>query len=217
MAGVPGAVGTGHIPEPPPVPKRKQEQNQKRKPKRKSVTAALLVLTPLLIACSGWLVQPLGLGWLALGTLLSMVVLCTAWALCGAWPGTCVAVSGFALMLFLGPSLDEAVIEHRGVRYEALVVDTETHKRTSRPRQYWCRVGIAPDAGAKVRFHDVSCGKDHRVDDWVTVVVDPEDWLATRLAERSHGPSTGVLWTCAGLFLALEGSILWGRLRRRTG
>ncbi|MER5934157.1 hypothetical protein [Streptomyces sp. NPDC002054] len=209
MSGVPGVVAADDIRQPPPT--------RKRKPKRMSVTVALLVLTPLLIALSGWLVQPLGLGWLVLGTLLSFVVLCTAWALCGAWPGACVAVSGFALMLFLGPSLDEAVLEERGVRYEALVVDTDSHKRTSRPTKYWCRVGIPPEAGAKVRFHDVSCAAGHRVDDWVTVVVDPEDWLATRLAENAHGPYTGVLWTCAGLFVALESSILWGRLRRRAG
>ncbi|MEV8530425.1 hypothetical protein [Streptomyces sp. NPDC051211] len=202
MAGVQEGVSAGV------AGKRKQQPPAR---KRGSVTLALLVLTPLLIAFSGWLAQPLNVLWLALATVLSLVVLCTAWALCGAGPGACVAVTGFALMLFLGPTLDEIVIEQRGVRHQGMIVDVDRYKRTSRPTRHTCQVATV-HAGRI----GVSCTQHHRVDDLVAVVVDPEDWLPARLAEKADGPSTATLWTCAGLFAALEAFILWGRLRRRT-
>lgn len=179
-------------------------------------TMGTLLLTPLAVAGCGWLAQRQGTVVLVLAVVLLMIVLCTAWAMCGAGPGACVAVCGFALMMFIGPALNDYVLDQRGVRHEAAVAYAENyHNRHG--DGFTCKV-IRTDI-RKSRVYTVGessdCGKHTKTGDQVTLVEDPNGWLSPRLGAEANGLSSGMAGTCAGLFAAMEAFILYGRLRRR--
>ncbi|MFF5445872.1 hypothetical protein [Streptomyces sp. NPDC012888] len=185
-------------------------QARRQRPRRMSVTVGAAVLLPVLLTGSAWLAQPVGVVWPLLATAVSLTVLCTAWVLSGAWPGAVVAVSGIAFTLFLGPALENGVLEQRGVRVQAVVTEAERYDPTKGPDRYTCRVATA--AGES---YELGCEARHTKGFPVTVVVDPQDWLGPRLAERSGGPSAPTLAVIAGLFAVMEAAFLFGRLRKR--
>ncbi|GHG62194.1 hypothetical protein GCM10018779_30690 [Streptomyces griseocarneus] len=176
------------------------------------------MLTPLAVAGCGWLNQSRGVLLLLVSAFLLLLVLVVAGAMCGpgAGPGTCVAILGFALGLFVGPALDDYVLDQRGTRYEAVIADVETyHRKHGEGRT--CSVARS-DSGRTLTYEvGDSSGCDNTVKpaQHVTLVVDPEDWLPPRLGTDVNGLSSGHAWTCGGLLAAMEACILYGRLRRR--
>ncbi|WP_406137409.1 hypothetical protein [Streptomyces sp. NBC_01089] len=176
-----------------------------------------MVLGPLVIAGCGWLAQRQGTWTMLLSALLVMIALCTAWAMCGAGPGACVAALGFALMLFLGPALNDYVMEHRGVRHEAVLSDVDSYYRKHGGDGHTCEVKSTDVARSAVYSvgDDSGCSRKSRPGQRVTLVEDPAGWLNPRLASSVDGPSTGSVWTCAGLLVAMEAFMLYGRVRRR--
>ncbi|WP_159395451.1 hypothetical protein [Streptomyces albireticuli] len=179
-------------------------------------TLGLVVLTPLILAGCGWLNQG-GSGLLtAAGVVVVLPLLVVAGALCGAGPGTCVAILGFAFVLFVGPAMDDYVLDRRGTRYEAVIADTSSYHR-KHGAGHTCTV-VRSDAGRSLTYKiddSDGCQEDFEPGRRVTLVVDPEDWLATRLSNNVNGLSSGMAWTCGGLLAAMEALILYGRLRRR--
>lgn len=178
-------------------------------------TLGVLVFLPLALTGCGWLAQHQGPLMLA-GAFLAVLSLVVAWIMCGAGPGACVAVFGFAFMLFVGPAMGDYVINQRGVRHGAVVGDVST---------YWKKHGdgractVVTTDTAKPDAYEVDdpdgCDDDLREGQSVTLVLDPEGWLKPRLSSSVNGVAPYLVWTSAGLLTATEGSVLYGRLRRR--
>ncbi|GHC57937.1 hypothetical protein GCM10010507_38340 [Streptomyces cinnamoneus] len=192
--------------------------NSPKASRRWPVTLGLVVLTPLILAGCGWLNQG-GSTLLLMGSVVVlMLVLVVAGALCGAGPGTCVAVLGFTFALFVGPALDDYVLDQRGTRYEAVIADISSYHRRH-GTGHTCTV-IRSDSGRNLTYRiddSQGCDEDFEPGRHVTLVVDPEDWLATRLSNDVNGLSSGHAWTVGGLLAAMDAFILYGRLRRRAG
>ncbi|WP_413799853.1 hypothetical protein [Streptomyces iranensis] len=146
-----------------------------------------------------------------------MVVLITAWAMCGAGPGTLVAVSGFALTLFAGPTLGQYVMEQRGVEHHAIIAKVEsTH---SRHGNKWLCTAVRAEDGKRVFYtlsEETGCKQDFKPFHKVTVVEDPSGWLDPRLNTTLSGTPAWVLWLSAGTLALMEIFILFGRLRRHA-
>ncbi|WP_328329953.1 MULTISPECIES: hypothetical protein [unclassified Streptomyces] len=153
-----------------------------------------------------------------LSALLVLIVLCVAWAMCGAGPGACVAALGFALMLFIGPALSDYVMLQRGVRHDAVISGVDSYYRRHGPDGHTCevrRTDVARSAVYSVGDRS-GCSGSSRPGQRVTLVEDPAGWLVPRLDGSVNGPSTASVWTCAGLLVAMEAFMLYGRLRRRN-
>ncbi len=180
------------------------------------VTLGLAVLVPLILAGCGWLnVGGDGL-LIAASVVIALPLLVVAGALCGAGPGTCVVILGFAFVLFAGPAMDDYVLDQRGVRYEAVIDDVSSYHR-KHDTGHTCTV-VRSDSGQSLTYRiddSDGCEKDFEPGQRVTLVVDPKDWLATRLSSKANGLSHGMAWTVGGLLAAMEAFILYGRLRRR--
>ncbi|MEV0981300.1 hypothetical protein [Streptomyces sp. NPDC049915] len=187
-----------------------------RRSRRWPGTVGTLVVTPLALTGCAWLAQRQGTFLVVIGALLSLLVLVVAWAMCGAGPGTFVAVLGFAFGLFWGPAMNDYVLDHRGVRHDAVVVDTSSyHRKHGEGRT----CSVVPTDTAQRLSYDVD-GTDGCADGLgrgsrVTLVVDPEGWLAPRLGTEVGGVAPYLVWTSAALFAGMEAFILYGRLRRR--
>ncbi|KES07978.1 hypothetical protein BU52_05995 [Streptomyces toyocaensis] len=181
-------------------------------------TLWVLLGTPIVLTGCGWIAQRPGF----LPTLLSMVValavLGTAWVMCGAKAGAGVAVSGFVFLLFVGPTLGDYVIHHRGVRHDALVVDVSDYRgRGGRERPLCTVVLTGADRGRTIELGDTGgCDDGLTVGSHVTLVDDPEGWVAPRLGSEVRGVAPYLPWTLAGLLSGLETCALYGRLRRRV-
>ncbi|MFE1295326.1 hypothetical protein ACFW6K_07960 [Streptomyces sp. NPDC058733] len=188
----------------------------RERPRYRTGTAALLVLVPVVLTACAWLAQGQGTLPLLTGAFLALLVLVVAWAMCGAGPGAFVAVLGFALSMFWGPAMNDYVLDHRGVRHDAVVTDTGT---------YYSKHGdgrtctVVPTDTARHPAYDIDaaqgCTEGLRRGSRVTLVVDPEGWLAPRLDSEVTGVAPYLTWTSAGLFAGMEAFILYGRLRRR--
>lgn len=187
------------------------------RPRRWPATIGTMILGPLALAGCGWLAQRQGTLIMLLSAFLALVVLCVAWAMCGAGPGACVAALGFALVLFLGPALNDYVLEQRGVRHEAVISDVSSYYRRHGDDGYTCEVRRTDVVRSAVySVGDSSgCSKNSRPGQRVMLVEDPTGWLHPRLAGSVNGLSAGMLWTCVGLGAAMEAFMLYGRLRRR--
>ncbi|KAB7837248.1 hypothetical protein [Streptomyces mobaraensis] len=186
-------------------------------PRRWPVTLGLVVLTPLILTGCGWLNQGGSGLYTAIAVVITLALLVVAGALCGAGPGTGVAILGFAFVLFVGPALDDYVLDRRGTRHEAVVTaNTGFHRKHD--TGHTCTV-VRSDGG-RTRTYEIGdsqgCEATFAPGRRVTLVVDPEDWLATRLGNETHGLSSGMAWTCGGLLAAMEALILYGRLRRKA-
>ncbi|MFD5472418.1 hypothetical protein [Streptomyces sp. NPDC127105] len=180
-----------------------------------------MIATPAAIAGCSWLAQKQGTLVLLLGSLLGMLIMVIAWTMCGAGPGALVAVSGFAFMLFVGPALDDYVLDQRGLRQDAVVVDTGTyHTKHTRADGRTCTVVPLDTAKAASRSYDVDgtdgCGEGLKTGQRVTLVTDPRDWLAPRMGTDVTGVSPSQVWISSGLLVLMEAFILYGRLRRRA-
>ncbi|WP_225078087.1 tweety family protein [Streptomyces sp. CoT10] len=191
------------------------------RPRRWPGTMAILILTPAAMAGCSWLAQKQGTLVLLLGAFVAMVVLVIAWTMCGAGPGALVAVSGFAFMLFVGPALDDYVLDQRGLRQDAVIVKIGAyHTRHTRSDGRTCTVVPLDTAEAGSRFYDVDgtdgCGDELKTGQRVMLVTDPQDWLAPRLGTDVTGVSPSQVWISGGLLVLLEAFILYGRLRRRA-
>ncbi|MBZ4321161.1 DUF3592 domain-containing protein [Streptomyces huiliensis] len=186
-------------------------------PRRWPVTLGLVVLLPVNLAACGWLNQAGSGLLLAVSVVLTLLLLAVAGALCGAGPGTCLAVLGFAFVLFAGPALDDYVLDRRGTRHEAVVTANTSYHR-KHDTGHTCTV-VRSDGG-RIRTYGIDdsqgCRENFAPGRRVTLVVDPEDWLAARLSNETHGLSSGMAWTCGGLLAAMEAFILYGRLRRKA-
>lgn len=189
-----------------------------RAPRRWPGTVAVLVLTPLALTGCAWLAQREGTVVMLAGAFLTLLVLVVAWVMCGAGPGTFVAVLGFAFSLFWGPAMNDYVIDHRGVRHHAVVTGTSTYY-TKHGDGRTCTV--APTDTARRLAYDIDgtqgCADGLRRGSRVTLVVDPEGWLAPRLGSEVHGVAPYLVWTSAGVFAGMEAFIVYGRARRRRG
>ncbi|WP_405944084.1 hypothetical protein OG372_21155 [Streptomyces sp. NBC_01020] len=154
---------------------------------------------------------------LLLSAFLVMIVLCVVWAMCGAGPGACVAALGFALMLFLGSALNDYVMDQRGVRHDAVISGVDSYHRKHGADGHTCEATRTDAAQSAVYSVDDSsgCSENSWTGQRVTLVEDPAGWLNPRLASSVNGPSGELIWTCAGLFGAMEAFTLYGRLRRR--
>jgi hypothetical protein len=188
-----------------------------KKPLRRwPATVGTLLITPLAMTGCAWLAQRQGTLVLLLGAVLGMLVMVAAWALCGAGPGAFVAVFGFAFMLFVGPAMNDYVIDDRGVRHDAVIGDTSTYYRKHGDGRT-CTVVLTDTA--KPRAYDVDgidgCDEEFESGQRVTLVLDPKGWLTPRLSSQVNGVPPYLLWTSAGLLAAMEASVLYGRLRRR--
>ncbi|MFE9539195.1 hypothetical protein [Streptomyces sp. NPDC006691] len=184
--------------------------------RRLIVTVLTVVLTPLLLAGCGWLGQHPGSLALTLSIVPLLIVLCVAWALCGAGPGAGVAAFGFALALFVGPAMNDYVMEQRGERHPAKIADVEAY-HLKHSEGHTCsvvRTDLAHSPTYTVEDTE-GCEKDMRPGQSVTLVADPEGWLGSRLSTDVHGVSAAMLWTCGGLLGGMEALVLYGRLRRR--
>ncbi|MGW2900787.1 hypothetical protein ACWDAO_41040 [Streptomyces sp. NPDC001212] len=182
---------------------------------------AILILTPAAMAGCSWLAQKQGTLVLLLGAFVAMVVLVIAWTMCGAGPGALVAVSGFAFMLFVGPALDDYVLDQRGLRQDAVIVKIGAyHTRHTRSDGRTCTVVPLDTVEAGSRFYDVDgtdgCGDELKTGQRVMLVTDPQDWLAPRLGTDVTGVSPSQVWISGGLLVLMEAFILHGRLRRRA-
>ncbi|WP_405778153.1 hypothetical protein [Streptomyces sp. NBC_00859] len=180
-------------------------------------TVGTLALGPVALAGCGWLAQRQGTLILLLSALLGMIVLCALWAMCGARPGACVAVLGFALVLFVGPTLNDYVMDQRGVHHDAVISGVDSYYRKHGGDGHICEVQRIDVSRSAVYSVDDSsgCSKNSRSGQHVTLVDDPAGWLYPRLASAVNGPSTGSTWTCVSLFVTMEAFMLYGRLRRR--
>ncbi|MCQ8769201.1 hypothetical protein [Streptomyces telluris] len=177
-----------------------------------------MAATPLVVMGCAWLIQSDSLLWIAVAVCVLLPALVVAGAMCGpgAGPGTCVAILGFALLLFVGPAMNDYVLDRRGDRQEGVVTSIEGyHKKHGDGRE--CSVeGTHSGRTHTYEVNDtVGCGEGMERGQRVTLVVDPDGWLTTRLSNAVHGLSTGMAWTCGGLLAAMEASILYGRMRRR--
>ncbi|WP_217140658.1 hypothetical protein [Streptomyces sp. AC627_RSS907] len=179
-------------------------------------TVWVLIGTPLVLVGCGWLAQKEGLLWMLLATVLVLAVLGTAWVMCGAGPGTGVAVCGFAFLLFVGPALGDYVLQDRGVRHDALVVDVSTYRGKSGRERAVCTVVLTgAGRGRTVEVGDTGgCVDDFERGRRVTLVDDPDGWLTPRLGSEVKGVEPYQGWTLAGLLVAMEACALHGRLRR---
>ncbi|MEV4924399.1 hypothetical protein [Streptomyces roseoverticillatus] len=179
-----------------------------------------MVGTPLVVAVGAWLVQSDSLLWMAVAACLVLPGLVIAGAMCGpgAGPGTCVAILGFALSVFVGPAMNDLVLDQRGVRHEGVIAKIESyHKKYEAGRT--CFVERS-DSGRTQTYEvndTIGCDESLEPRQRVTLVVDPDGWLATRLSNDVSGLSSGMAWTCGGLFAGMEAFILYGRTRRRRG
>ncbi|MGY6024993.1 hypothetical protein [Streptomyces spinosirectus] len=175
-----------------------------------------LVVMPVALTGCAWLAQRQGTLVLLLGAFLAMIVLLGAWVMCGVGPGLGVAVSGFAFMLFVGPAMNDYVIDHRGVRHTAVVADTGSYYRKHGDGRT-CEV--VPTDTRKPGSYEIDdttgCDEDLKPGSQVALVVDPEGWLVPRLSSEVDGLAPWLVRTCAGLFVAMEAFVLYGRLRRR--
>ncbi|WP_405562205.1 hypothetical protein [Streptomyces sp. NBC_01180] len=176
-----------------------------------------MFLGPLALAGCSWLAQRQGTLVPLLSAFLVLIVLCIAWAMCGAGPGACVAALGFALMLFLGPALNDYVMDQRGVHHDAVISGVDSYHRKHGADGHTCavrRTDVAQSAVFSVG-DESGCSGTSRPGQRITLVEDPAGWLVPRLAGSVNGPSTGSVWTCASLFVSMEAFMLYGRLRRR--
>ncbi|MFF9811364.1 hypothetical protein ACF1G5_40865 [Streptomyces coeruleorubidus] len=132
-----------------------------------------------------WLAQHQGALVLA-GGFLAMLVLALAWAMCGAGPGACVAVFGFAFMLLVGLAIGDYVIDDHAVRHGAVIGDVSTYRKKHGDGRA-CTVVTADTA--KPGAYEVDdldgCDDDLREGQSVTLVVDPEGWLKSRRSENA--------------------------------
>ncbi|MYS93427.1 MULTISPECIES: hypothetical protein [Streptomyces] len=183
--------------------------------RRRLGTLGVLVFLPLALTGCAWLAQHQGPLMLA-GAILAMLSLVVAWAMCGAGPGACVAVSGFAFMLFVGPAMGDYLLNHRGVRHGAVIGDVSTYWKKHGDGRACTVVTTDTDKSDAYEVDDPDgCEGDLREGQDVTLVVDPEGWLKPRLSSRVNGVAPYLVWTSAGLLTATEGFVLYGRLRRR--
>ncbi|ANB07856.1 hypothetical protein SAM40697_3898 [Streptomyces ambofaciens] len=181
-------------------------------------TLWVLVGTPLALAGCGWLGQDAGLLSTLLGVVVALLVLATAWILCGAKAGAGVAVLGFAFLLFVGPALGDHAMKERGVRHDdAVITEVSTYRGKGGERRPVCTVALTDtERGRTVEVGDTGgCEPDFTPGTHVTLVDDPEGHLAPRLSDKAEGVAPYLLWTLAGLLTALETCALYGRLRRR--
>ncbi|WP_395575338.1 hypothetical protein [Streptomyces sp. BK79] len=195
------------------------EPRPARTPGRRWWSATLWVLigTPLTLAGCGWLAQDSGLFSTLAGAFVALAVLAAAWILCGAKAGAGVAVLGFAFLLFVGPALGDHVMKERGVRQDALVAEVSTYRGKGGERRPVCEVVLTGvDRGRTVEVGDVGgCERGFAPGTRVTLVEDPAGWLTPRLSGRTTGVAPYLMWTLAGLLVAMESCALYGRLRRR--
>ncbi|WP_371536138.1 hypothetical protein OG210_11335 [Streptomyces sp. NBC_00466] len=127
------------------------------------------------------------------------------------------AALGFALTLFVGPALDDYVMLQRGDRHDAVISGVDSYHRRHGADGHTCAVRRTDVARSAVYSVDdqSGCSGSSFPGDRVTLVDDPAGWLLPRLAGSVNGPSTASVWTCAGLLVAMEAFMLYGRLRRR--
>ncbi|MGK5730642.1 hypothetical protein ACSNOG_13945 [Streptomyces sp. URMC 124] len=177
-----------------------------------------MVATPAVVMGGAWLVQSDSLLWIAVATCVVLAALLVAGALCGpgAGPGTCVVVLGFAFCLFVGPAMNDFVLDRRGDRYEGVITDVEGYYKKHGDGR---TCSVARTGSGRKRTYEVNdtagCDEGFAPGRSVTLVVDPGGWLPTRLDNAVHGLSSGMAWTCGGLLAAMEAFILYGRTRRR--
>lgn len=185
-------------------------------PRRWPGTVGTLVVMPVALTGCAWLAQRQGTLVLLLGAVLAMSVLLVAWFMCGVGPGLGVVVSGFAFMLFVGPAMNDYVIDDRGVRHEAVVADTGSYYRKHGDGRT-CRLVLTdtPKPSSYEVDDTTGCDEDLKRGSQVELVVDPEGWLVPRLSGEVDGVAPWLIRTCAGLLAAMEASVLYGRLRRR--
>ncbi|MGW2817729.1 hypothetical protein [Streptomyces sp. NPDC001415] len=177
-----------------------------------------MVLTPLLLAGCGWLGQHPGTLVLTLSIVPLLIVLCVAWALCGPGPGAGVAAFGFAFALFVGPAMNDYVLDQRGERHPATISYVETYD-LKHGEGHTCSV-VRTDLATSPTYiveDTKGCEKAMEPGQSVTLVADPDGWLDSRLSTDVDGVSAAMLWTCGSLLAAMEAVILYGRLRRRHG
>ncbi|MCX4882787.1 hypothetical protein [Streptomyces sp. NBC_00847] len=181
-------------------------------------TIGTFLVTPVALTGCAWLAQRQGTPVLLLGAFLAMVVLLGAWVMCGVGPGLGVAVSGFAFMLFVGPAMNDYVIDHRGVRHEAVVADTGSYYRKHGDGRT-CRVVLTdtPKSSSYEVDDMTGCDDGLKPGRQVTLVADPDGWLVPRLSSEVDGVAPWLIRTCAGLLTMMEAFVLYGRLRRRRG
>ncbi|MFF1275233.1 hypothetical protein ACFVZC_17740 [Streptomyces marokkonensis] len=182
-------------------------------------TLWVLLGTPLVLTGCGWMAQRSGFLPTLLSTVVALAVLGTAWVMCGAKAGTGVAVSGFVFLLFVGPTLGDYVIHDRGVRHDALVMDVSAYRGKGGRERPLCTVVLTgADRGRVIELDDTGgCDDGLTAGSHVTLVEDPEEWVAPRLASEVSGVAPYLRWTLAGLLSGLEACALYGRLRRRVG
>ncbi|MGW5127682.1 hypothetical protein ACWEQ7_27280 [Streptomyces sp. NPDC004069] len=130
-------------------------------------------------------------------------------------------LSGFAFMLFVGPALDDYVLNQRGLRRDAVIVKIGTyHTRHTRADGRTCTVVPLDTAEAGSRSYDVDgtdgCREGLRTGQSVMLVTDPQDWLAPRMSTEVSGVSASQGWISGGLLVLMEALILYGRLRWRA-
>ncbi|WKX70964.1 hypothetical protein [Streptomyces sp. XD-27] len=197
-----------------PVPTRTPPRPQASR--RWPATLGVALLTPIaLIGCS-WLAVSDGTVKMMTGVFLGLVVLVTAWVMCGSGPGALVAASGFAFMLCIGWTLNDYVLYHWGVEHRAVIIKVE--KTHSRSTDKWYCTAIRSDHGRRVtyEFGETSgCEGHFKPFRSVIVVEDPTGWLSPSLSTGLSKPGTPEVAACAGSAAAMEGFILYGRLRRR--
>ncbi|MCX4549024.1 hypothetical protein OG204_21895 [Streptomyces sp. NBC_01387] len=188
------------------------------RPRRWPGTIGTLVLAPLLLGCA-WLAQRQGTSAMLLAVFLALIVLCTAWAMCGAGPGVCAATLGFVLLLFAGPALNDFVMNRRGVHHEGLMAGVASYHRKHGDAGHTCQVVRIDPVTGKPRTYSVDdssgCSGSSKTGQRVILVEDPTGWLVPRLDSSVHGLSSGLAWTCGSLFAGMEAFVLYGRLRRR--
>ncbi|MFJ8384965.1 hypothetical protein ACIQ9Q_10690 [Streptomyces sp. NPDC094438] len=176
-----------------------------------------MLLVPFALAGCGWLAQTQGTLTLSVSVVLLLVVLIGAWVMCGPGPGACVVALAFCAALFIGPALNDHMLDQRGVRYPAVIADVQSFYRKHGDGRT-CKVvrtDVVESAVYSVGDMGDGCEDNVREGQHVTLVVDPQGRLSPRLSGSVNGASGALLWTCGGLLAAMEAFILYGRLRRR--
>lgn len=176
-------------------------------------TIMTVILVPILLVGCAWMAQNPYLE--MIGVFLAILVICTAWALCGAGPGTFVSISAFAFLLFVGPALHDLSMEKSGVKTPAILANIE-HENNKKGADWNCTV-VTTDA-KPIRYtmtEATGCWDNLKVGQKLNVVTDPSGWLRPMLATKLDGSVPQQIWTSVGIGILMEIFILYGRLRKR--
>ncbi len=192
---------------------QKQITYQENISSRLLITICTVILVPFLLIGCAWLAQHPTFD--IIGVFLALLIICIAWALSGAGPGTFVSISAFAFLLFIGPALHDLSMEKSGVQYSATLVNI-AHENNKKGADWNCTV--VTTNGKPIRYtmtEATGCWENLKEGQKINVVVDPSGWLRPMLATDLDGSASQQVWISVGIGLVMEVFILYGRLRRR--